>query len=198
MEQVTRTNFGLLIAYLIPGFIALVGMSFLSDTIRAWLVGHDAVTIGGFLYSTIAAMVVGLMCSTVRWIAIDTLHHRTGIRRPEWNFADLQENLEAYLLLEENHYRYYQFYGNSLIAWAIGYGSWRYSVTDRPWQSADLAFMVIAMLLYLGSRDTLRLCVRPHKLSYVVESVMWPRTESSSIPCAVRRVSDFGKQLNTT
>lgn len=156
MQQLSKTNFGLLIAYLIPGFVALVGMSYRSETVRAWLVGYDVVTLGGFLYSTIAALVIGLLCSTVRWIAIDTLHHKTGIHRPEWNFADLQENLEAYALLEENHYRYYQFYANSLVAWTIGYGSWRYSGTESLWLPADLAFTAIAILLYLGSRDTLR------------------------------------------
>jgi hypothetical protein len=39
MRDVTGQNFGLLIAYVLPGLTALWGVSFFSDTVRSWLNG---------------------------------------------------------------------------------------------------------------------------------------------------------------
>lgn len=160
MQPVTSKNFGFIIAYLAPGFILLIGIGFHSTTVDTWLTGNDGtamITVGGFLFSTLAAVIAGLLCSTLRWLVLDTIHHWTGLRRPDWNYRKLQENLGAYALLEENHYRYYQFYGNGLIAWTISYVSWR--VGDKwayliHW--SDALFLAISLLLFFGSRDTLR------------------------------------------
>ena len=158
MQPITTRNFGILIAYLLPGFIALLGVSFQSVTVRTWLVGANAstITVGGLLYSTLAAVLAGLLCSTVRWLLLDTLHAKTGLRRPKWDFRQLQSKLGAYTLLEENHYRFYQFYGNSLVAWLIGYGCWRQATATGLLNWADGGLVAGAALLYLGSRDTLR------------------------------------------
>ncbi|TWU54713.1 hypothetical protein Poly51_34320 [Rubripirellula tenax] len=156
MQSLTNKNFGLVIAFLVPGFIAICGVSFRSTTVNVWIAGTEGVSVGGFLYSTLAALFVGLLCSTARWLCLDWLHHHTGIARPEWDYVKLQANLGAYTLLEENHYRYYQFYGNSLFAWWIAYGCWRSTLAGQEPQPADLAFAGISLLLYLGSRDTLQ------------------------------------------
>ena len=146
-----------MIAYLLPGFVALWGLSFRVEQLRFWLgQANDAsTTIGGFLYTTLAALTFGLIASTLRWLVIDSLHHWTGIRRPKWNFSKLQNRLGAYSLLEEGHYRYYQFYANMLIASSVGYLGWRTSgVADvSGWE--DLLFAGFLCLMYLGSRDTL-------------------------------------------
>ena len=156
MQTLTPRNFGLVIAYLLPGFVFLFGLSFQSPIVRGWLVGGQSATVGGFLYSTLGALAAGLICSTVRWLLIDALHHRTGITRPNWNYNRLQENLGAYTLLEENHYRYYQFYGNTLIAWISGYLLWKTSVLPLKPIYEDVGLVLISVILFLGSRDTLR------------------------------------------
>src|SRR3990167_7181320 len=118
MQPVNNDNFGPLIAYLVPGFTALWGASFFSETIREWLAGTtaDGPSIGGFLYVTLAALAAGLTVSTIRWAIIDAIHHRTGIPRPTWDFARMQQHFDAYDRLERNHYVYYQAYGNMVIA----------------------------------------------------------------------------------
>ena len=110
MRDVTNQNFGLLIAYVLPGVTALWGASYLSPTVRVWLgsAPADAPTVGGFLYLTIAAVAAGLIASTVRWAVVDTLHHVTGIPRPTWDFSRLQSNISAFNLIVEHQYRYYQ------------------------------------------------------------------------------------------
>ena len=114
----STTSFGLLIAYVVPGFTSLWGASYLSPTLRSWLGAEPAQTasLGGFLFVTVASIVAGLTVSTIRWATIDPVLHRLGVPRPGWNFSRLQTHIDAYCALVENHYRYYQFYANMVVA----------------------------------------------------------------------------------
>lgn len=159
MAQISGTSFGVVIAFLLPGFVALCGASVHSVTLAAWLLGSSEMptaTFGGFLFSTLAALFLGLLCSTGRWLLVDSLHHWTGVRSPRRDFRRLQANLDAYRLIEANHYQFYQFYANSLVAWIASYLAYRFSHAKGfdPW--SDSAAAAIAVLLFLGSRDTLR------------------------------------------
>src|SRR5258708_7235024 len=80
LKEPSVTNFGLLIAFLLPGFVALWGISYVSEPVRSWFGSTPdyAPSVGGFLYVTLASIVAGLTVSTVRWIVIDTVHHVTG------------------------------------------------------------------------------------------------------------------------
>src|SRR6266511_2637234 len=98
MQSVTNDNFGLLIAYMIPGLIVVWGVGYVSPTVANWLgaAPPDAPTVGGFLYITIASVAAGLIVSAVRWLLIDTLHHWTGIRPPDWDFARLSSQMTPF------------------------------------------------------------------------------------------------------
>jgi hypothetical protein len=142
---------------MLPGFVALWGVSGLSRTISGWLTTGPAVpTVGGFLYVTLASLGAGMVISTARWVLIDTLHHWTGIRPPAWDFARLPTKLDAFQLLVESHYRHYQFHANSLVALAFDYVIWRASGRMPGIGFTDLAFLAVGLLLLAGSRDTLR------------------------------------------
>ena len=160
MKQLSSENFGLLIAYIIPGLTALWGASYLSTTIRSWLTGPavNGPTIGGFLYATIAAVGTGLVVSTVRWALIDTLHHATGLRRPRWDFARLQKHFDVYDRLEHNHYIYYQFHSNMNVALFIAYVARRIGLGfwSLPLGWSEVGFLMLSIIFFAGSRDTLR------------------------------------------
>ena len=160
MNTVTERNFGLLIAYVLPGFVVVWQLGTYSPVIRPWLETGDpgSPTVGGFLYVTLASIAAGLMVSALRWLVLDTIHHRTGVERPVWDFSRLPWKLRAFEEVVENHYRHYQFYGNMLVAIVL--------VTPVP-RSFDgllpvnpfLRAAILSILLgvfFVASRDTLR------------------------------------------
>lgn len=160
MKEVSSSNFGLLIAYLVPGFMVLWGMSYFSETIRHWLFASDTTTptIGGFMYVTLASVAAGVTVSTVRWAVIDTIHHWTGLPQPTWDFSRLQENVAAYNILNEIHYKYYQFHSNALLALFFVYVARRIHLGffTAPPGWFDAGFVLLSVILFIGSRDTLQ------------------------------------------
>ncbi len=167
MRDVTTRNFGLLIAYVLPGFTALWGLSYFSPTIQGWLgaASLDSPTVGGFLYVTLGSVGAGMTVSTIRWLVIDPIHHRTGIRQPDWDFSRLRDTVAAFDTLIEIHYRFFQFYANTSISLVITFMLRWLAIGFRPLEL--LLVFATCGLFFLGSRDTLRLCGRPHKRSYV-------------------------------
>ncbi len=160
MNSLSTQNFGLVIAYLLPGFVALWGVSYFSPTVDAWISASqpNAPTVAGFMYVTLASLAAGVTVSAVRWAIIDHLHHATGIVPPAWKFANLEGKLQGYLTLIENHYRYYQFYSNMFVAGAFAYFAYMFSdgLQSTHHMSATVAFLFVEMVLFAGSRDTLR------------------------------------------
>ena len=157
MQTVTSSNFGLLIAYILPGFTVLWGLSRFSDTLSHWLgvVPTESPTIGGFLYVTLASVAAGLTVSTIRWLVIDTLHHRTGVTPPNWDLTRLEDRIGSFRTFIEHHYRYYQAYGNLLVALVIVLGvRWGSGVEQQPW--TGITILALTVLFYLGSRDALK------------------------------------------
>ena len=160
MSEVTQKDFGLLIAYLLPGFVALWGVSIFSPTVQTWLgeTPPNSPTVGGFFYVTIASVGAGLTVSVVRWAVIDTIHHWTGVRNPQWDFSRLQENVAAFDTLVQIHYHHYQWCSNSLVSLSFLYLARRLSLGfwTSPLGWPDTGFLFLAVILFAGSRDTLR------------------------------------------
>ena len=155
MKDVTSANFGLLIASVLPGFVLLWGLEPYSETIHVWM-GQSAsgdTGVGGFLYVTVASVGLGQLVSTLRWLLIDSLHHRTGLRKPSWNFRKLKDSVDAFEQLIEIHYRYYQWHANSLIALTLA-AFLRWPADGFNGRLFVLLIFVDA-LLFIGSRDTL-------------------------------------------
>ena len=160
MRDITNQNFGLLIAYVIPGFVALWGVSYLSPVVAAWLQPSPTLPAGieSLFFVSIASVAAGMTVSAFRWAAVDTLHHWTGLSRPEWDDERLQERLQAFDTIVEAHYRYYQCYANTAVALAFSYGAWLASGGPGPGQSvaSHAAFIVVELVFLAMSRDTLR------------------------------------------
>jgi hypothetical protein len=159
VKDVSASNFGLLIGFLLPGFTVLWGLSYFSETVRNWLSGASTTpTVGGFMYVTLASVAAGVTVSTVRWAVIDTVHRWTGLRQPAWDFSRLQDNVAAYNVLNDIHYKYYLFHGNHLISLSFLYVARRIHLgfLTAPFGWADAGFLALSVVLFAGSRNTLR------------------------------------------
>jgi hypothetical protein len=159
MHDLNVNNFGIIIAYLIPGLIAVWGVGGVSPTLAALLVqAPDAQpSIAGFLYLTIVSLGVGVLTSTVRWILVDSIHHGTGLKRGDWDFSSFHEVRSGYDRLTTLHYDFYLFHANSLTALAFAYPLRRIVSSDAVLTvTTDLAMCLLLGVLFLGSRDNLR------------------------------------------
>lgn len=168
MRDVTHDNFGLLIAYLVPGATVLLGLSHFSPTLQTWFAGsaNTPPTLGGFLYLTVASVAIGMVVSALRWALVDTAHAWTGLSLPPLNFSRLGQNVEAYRLLIEIHYHHYQFHANMLVATAIAYVAYRVRLADLgDWSWIDPGILGLEIVFLATSRDTLRkYYTRTHQL----------------------------------
>lgn len=160
MKDLSVANFGILIAFVLPGFVVLSGVSYFSETVQVWLGSPqgDSPTVGGFLYVTLGAVGAGMTVSTVRWMIVDTIHALTGLPHPRWDFSRLQENVEGYDVLVRIHYHFYQFNANMLVAVPFLFAARSLSL---GWSSLldvllILAFLALEAIFFVGSRDALR------------------------------------------
>lgn len=156
MKDVNANNFGLLIAYIVPGFVCLQGVALFSPTVREWLgsAPQSAPTVSGFLYATVAAVGVGLIVNAVRWHTIDLLHHLSGVPRRNLDYSQLSERIAAFQFLVLNQFRYYEFYSNMMVAGAFSFAAWIVAGDEVEW----LQFLVFGgaeVLLWSASRRTL-------------------------------------------
>jgi len=158
MSKISSRQFGLIVAFLIPGFVGLAGLAPLMPVVAEWLrpVNLGDFGIGPTIYALMAATAVGMILSCVRWLVIDHLLEWLGVHAPTWDFRQLENRLEALDYLSANHYRYYQFYANTLVAIL-----WAYAV-NRLLQTSpllgfgtDLGVAFLCLVLFLGSRDAL-------------------------------------------
>jgi hypothetical protein len=156
MQELSDKNFGLLIAYVIPGFAALHALSAVSPTAAQWLARPPAEpSVTGFLAGLLASLGLGLFLSAVRWLTVDTILQRSGVSPPRWDFAQLATKLVAFDALVISHYRYYQFYANLFVVVPV----WGVLHMDHTTIKAATAnwcgVAVVEMVLLLAARDAL-------------------------------------------
>lgn len=155
-RDVSIDDFGLIIAYLLPGFTAVWGSAWAAGILDWRNLLAAGPSVGSVLFTTLASVAVGLALSTLRWLVIDPLHHVTGVRAPVRNFAGLAQNVEAYAYLNDAHYRYYQHAAGMLLATVWVYAVWRWMNPDRPLGVPEVGALCAGLLYYLGSRDSLK------------------------------------------
>lgn len=158
MESINK-QFGLLIAYVLPGFIGLGGVALIVPSVARWLQPFDFEGLSGIgppVYAVLSAITVGMILSCIRWLIIDHAMFAIGIRPPQWNPAQLEAHLASFTYLVESHYRYYQFYANSVVALDWTYIAYR-TMSASSWlgRKSDFAIIALSAVLLVGARDAL-------------------------------------------
>jgi hypothetical protein len=156
--ETSNRQFGLVVAYVLPGFIALGGFALFVPDVAAWLrVVEGTSGIAASVYTLLAATALGMIVSCFRWLLIDHALALTGLNAPVWTLDGLQDRLAALDYFVEYHYRYYQFYANTLIAAVWTYLLHRWLATSSllgPW--TDLGVVILCAVLFAGARDALQ------------------------------------------
>jgi hypothetical protein len=140
-------DFGLLIAYFVPGIITLLGLGYIFDGVSNLMKKYRSgeATAGFLLIVSSIAIVVGMAVSVVRASTIDqsfswdlTLmsqgyYRSMNLQQADPDYAQLTEagKLNAFREAEENDKRPYQFYGNILLAIIILVAGWWSASFDK-------------------------------------------------------------------
>ena len=152
------SSFGLIVAYVLPGFIGLAGVVPLVPAVGQWLqpVAQGDLGFGPPIYALLSAITVGMIVSCFRWMIVDQVLKWTGVPKSVRGYENLPEKLDAVDYLVKGHYHFYQFYANSLVALVWAYSLNRFMGTiPLLGLGTDLGVLILCAGLLTGSRDAL-------------------------------------------
>ena len=172
--------FGLVIAFLLPGFLALWAISIVEPIAGGWL-GSAASTqtnVGGFLFAVLASLGLGLLISGMRWMLFDRFLLRLPyigvLPTPKIDQRSRERHEATYRDLRESHYYYFQFYANTAVALLIAApivatshlvrGG---SVGGVAWVLAGVA-IALELFLFIAARD----CIEKYRRK--IQSLVGP------------------------
>jgi len=154
------------IAFLIPGFLSLWGLSRYVGDVRQWLgtASSASTSVGGFLFVVLASLGLGVFVSGVRYFLFDKFLLRWGVPK---QVSDEEEAARTDALtqavyedLRDQFYRYYQFYANTAVALVFALVLWWFggglAALPGSKRAAVLSGAVVALVfLYFSARDSI-------------------------------------------
>lgn len=161
MKVLGPLDFGSVIAYLLPGFLAFFALSYTSPRVAELLeqsFNKDG-GIGVELAIVLFSLTAGVVISAFRAQILDELHQRTGVERRDLDYSKLanKETLAAFNEAISNTYRFSQFYGNSFVA--LTFLSLQKLIVTANLQKdwAIIVVMIVSLLvLFFAHRNQLR------------------------------------------
>jgi hypothetical protein len=120
-------KFTTIIAFWLPGALLLWVLSYPVPTIAGWFAKSTdgTPTVGGFLFVSLASLVLGVIVNAIRWNLLDRGIFRDldNLKPTHEQYSKLKDDtnrLAAFQALVDNNYRWYQSYANTAIAIAAG------------------------------------------------------------------------------
>jgi hypothetical protein len=125
-------GFALLIAFLLPGLVALFGIATVNPTVLGWFQGaQSGPQLVGFLFVLMAALALNIVIHALRWFVFEKV--RIAALGCPWVKPnpplDLRnrKDLEAqYIDNRHQFYYHYLAYGNSAVAIPIAVTAWKF------------------------------------------------------------------------
>ena len=157
-------GFSLLIAFLLPGLIALFGVATVDTTVRAWFSGaQTGPTFVGLLFVLLAALALNLVITAVRWFLFEYISWPfVGSIIPVSPSFDQKKRkgLEVqYIDLRHQFYYHYLAYANAAVALLLGAAAWWFLAAETPALNTTLAVfgvaLVTSVILTLAARDAI-------------------------------------------
>jgi hypothetical protein len=127
MKDITSTTFGLIIAFFLPGSLALYSIAYwvpqLQEVFAVFTTAES--NIGLFFLVAFFALALGLEITVFRWFLFENLilkNHKLDLK----NFTKLtnENSLAAFRANVDEHYRYHQFWGGLVFVLPLLYFGW--------------------------------------------------------------------------
>jgi len=146
-------SFALIIAFVLPGLIALFGIATVNPTVLAWFTGAAAgPTLVGLFFVLFAALALSLVISALRWYLFEQLAWLPGCpivkAPPRFNQAKRVTCEAQFIDIRHQHYYYYLAHSHTALAIPIAVMAWmsgHWMTTPKP-----TAVMVV-VLTVLGT-----------------------------------------------
>lgn len=156
-------QFGYVLAFLLPGFTGLCLLALLDARSHPWLLAAMAqmTTVGGFLFWLLASLAVGVFLGALRWQVLDRWVFNPMLRKkgivPVSELPGLNdvERLPVYIDCREQHYRFYQFYGNTALVVLAVYAYVAIARRPTPWWWT-VVFAAVEVVLFPSAYQQLR------------------------------------------
>jgi hypothetical protein len=147
-SDIRTIGFGVGIAFIAPGVVAMWGVSQVSPTVSEWFgaTRESEATAAGFLFVVLASLSIGVFISGLRNETLIPVFRLFGLHRPENLDEGSTRDPEVRAALQqavEDFFRYHQFYGNTALAILIAFGCWLYSIRQWPWEEPGILLLVV-------------------------------------------------------
>jgi hypothetical protein len=122
--KASNLDFGVMIAFVAPGFVTFQAISYHVSIAQAWMdaASNSDQSVGVFLFVLLSSLALGVVVSGLRALVIDKLLRARllgSLAVPtlnlDWAKVDVAK-LPILLTIRDGHYRHYQFYSNTSIA----------------------------------------------------------------------------------
>ncbi len=127
LKDLTSESFGLIIAFLLPGLVAIIALSFWSGRIKEVLKSFlsEKANVNLFLLVIIAALAIGLLITSLRALIFEKWA-RVAEPLSANDFAALasSDKFAAFRGAVDAHYRYHQCWGGLVIVLPVLYLGW--------------------------------------------------------------------------
>ena len=128
MPTVSSTSFGLVIAFVLPGFACLLSLAWWSSTLRDILgtFSTSRSNVGLFLLVFIGVLLTGMLTSGVRWLVFECwLLKDWSLEGADFGRLSAADGtLIAFRAAVDEHYRYHQFWGGIFVVLPISFVGW--------------------------------------------------------------------------
>jgi hypothetical protein len=147
-------NFGVVIAFVLPGVVALWGIGYqVPDVVHGWFKRPEAT---GFLFVVLVSLAVGVFVSGLRWLFFEKVCRSFGLEYPSTDYRRLTSTdagMRALSFTIEHTYRHYQFNANMAVALMLAYGARLSAGVTRSCSEeiAGLALLVAVVASLLAS-----------------------------------------------
>ena len=159
-RDLVAENFGLLIAYLAPGLLALAALSFAYEPFGTWFRASagPGTSVGSAFVLFVAAAGMGVAVQGARWVLFENvLLKMTGPAAPDWSDDRMEDpDVRSRMAeLRDQHYRYYQFYAGLAVALLLlGVAALGASAVSFGWRTT-IPVLAAELVLVFSARHTL-------------------------------------------